>query len=109
MIRNCFCTYDGIRGGGRPGLARAGGGPPGPGRFGMAGAGRPPIGTGGGARELERGGGCVTPRLGPPGDGGDNLQQIRCKMNNSYHARAIYSNLAPKTITIFKSLGISIV
>ena len=39
----------------------------------MAGAGRPPAGTGGGARELERGGGCVTPRLGPPGDGGDNL------------------------------------
>lgn len=66
-------TYDGIRGGGRPGVARTGGGPPGPGRFGIAGAGRPPIGTGGGARELERGGGCVTPRLGPPGDGGDNL------------------------------------
>lgn len=63
---------DGIRGGGRPGVARAGGGPPGPGRLGIAGAGRPPVGTGGGARELERGGGCVTPRLGPPGDGGDN-------------------------------------
>jgi len=42
----------------------------------MAGAGRPPAGTGGGARELERGGGCVTPRLGPPGDGGDNLECI---------------------------------
>jgi len=40
----------------------------------MAGAGRLPAGTGGGARELERGGGCVTPRLGPPGDGGDNLE-----------------------------------
>lgn len=73
MMLKWFCTYDGIRGGGRPGLPRAGGGPPGPGRFGMAGAGRPPVGTGGGARELERGGGCVTPRLGPPGDGGDNL------------------------------------
>lgn len=72
-----MCTYDGIIGGGRPGLARAGGGPPGPpGRLGMAGAGRPPAGTGGGARELERGGGCVTPRLGPPGDGGDNLECI---------------------------------
>lgn len=68
-----FGTYDGIRGGGRPGVERAGGGPPGPGRLGIAGAGRPPVGTGGGARELERGGGCVTPRLGPPGDGGDNL------------------------------------
>ena len=68
-----FSTYDGIRGGGRPGVERAGGGPPGPGRLGIAGAGRPPVGTGGGARELERGGGCVTPRLGPPGDGGDNL------------------------------------
>lgn len=42
----------------------------------MAGAGRPPAGTGGGARELEIGGGCVTPRLGPPGDGGDNLKRI---------------------------------
>lgn len=42
----------------------------------MAGAGRPPAGTGGGALELEIGGGCVTPRLGPPGDGGDNLKRI---------------------------------
>jgi len=42
--------------------------------LGIAGAGRLPAGTGGGARELERGGGCVTPRLGPPGDGGDNLE-----------------------------------
>lgn len=44
----------------------------------MAGAGRPLAGTGGGARELEIGGGCVTPRLGPPGDGGDNLKRIIC-------------------------------
>lgn len=42
----------------------------------MAGAGRPPEGTGGGARELEIGGGCVTPRFRPPGDGGDNLKRI---------------------------------
>ena len=69
-------TYDGMRGGGRPGWPRApGGAPPGPGRLGIAGAGRPPDGTGGGARELAGCCGCVTPRLGPPGDGGDNLKQ----------------------------------
>lgn len=63
-----------MSGGGNPGVARAGGGPPGPGLFGIAGAGLPPAGTGGGARELAGGTiGWVTPRLGPPGDGGDNL------------------------------------
>lgn len=84
-----YCTYDGIIGGGRPGLARAGGGPPGPGLLGMAGAGRPPTGTGGGARELERGGGCVTPRLGPPGDGGDNLECRMCLIIGSFHAAQV--------------------
>lgn len=67
-----------MRGGGRPGFPpRLVGAPPGPGRLGIAGAGLPPAGTGGGARELDGGGGCVTPLLGPPGDGGDNLQQGR--------------------------------
>lgn len=65
-----------MSGGGRPGWPRAGGGPPGPGRLGIAGAGRPPAGTGGGARALAGGSGWLTPRLGPPGDGGDNLKQL---------------------------------
>lgn len=65
-----------MRGGGSPGLPRDGGAPPGPGRFGIAGAGRPPAGTGGGARELAGGAGCDTPRLGPPGEGGDNLKRF---------------------------------
>ena len=50
----------------------------------MAGAGRPLAGTGGGARELEIGGGCVTPRLGPPGDGGDNLKRI-IRLQSAYN------------------------
>lgn len=50
----------------------------------MAGAGRPPAGTGGGALELEIGGGCVTPRLGPPGDGGDNLKRI-IRLQSAYN------------------------
>ena len=70
------CTYDGMRGGGNPGLPLADGALPGPGRLGIAGAGRPPAGTGGGARELAGGAGCATPRLGPPGDGGDNLCRV---------------------------------
>lgn len=79
-----YCTHDGIIGGGRPGLARVGGGPPGPGLLGMAGAGRPLAGTGGGALELEIGGGCDTPRLGPPGDGGDNLKRI-IRLQSAYN------------------------
>lgn len=73
-----------MRGGGRPGVPREGGGPPGPGRFGIAGAGLPPAGTGGGARELAGNGGCVTPRLGPPGDGGDNLKQLYKNVKKMY-------------------------
>lgn len=67
-------TYDGIRGGGRPGLPLPAGGPPGPGRFGIAGAGRCPAGTGGGARALGTVGWLVGRRC-PPGDGGDILNQ----------------------------------
>ena len=68
-------TYEGISGGGRPGLPpRPGGGAPGPGRLGMAGAGLTPPGTGGGTLELAGGACCCLGRLpGPPGDGGDNL------------------------------------
>lgn len=77
-----ICTHDGIMGGGRPEVFRIGAGPPGPGLLGIAGAGRPLAGTGGGARELERVDGCDTPRLVPPGDGGDNLERrIRSMIN----------------------------
>lgn len=92
-----LCTYDGIIGGGRPGLLRVGGGPPGPGLLGIAGAGRPPKGTGGGARELERGGGCVTPRLGPPGDGGDNLERRTRLIIDSHAPRGYYESVYRET------------
>lgn len=70
-----------MRGGGKPappGLPGGIGGPPDPGRFGMAGAGLPVAGGCGGGRFCAGAG--VTcggaPRLGPPGEGGDNLMKL---------------------------------
>lgn len=67
----------------------------------MAGAGRPPEGTGGGARELEIGGGCVTPRLGPPGDGGDNLKRI-IRLQSTYN---LFLHYLSASDTFFQTLN----
>lgn len=92
-----------MRGGGRPGLPLAGGAPPGPGLLGMAGAGRPPAGTGGGARELAGGAGCDIPRLGPPGEGGDNLDHFKYEINNCIYTTQMLSKVSIITLKFVRS------